>query len=208
MHLRNRNRLVTVKSLKKLQADLEKIVHKESMCVFAGTMPDGELLNDVIRIVNFCRSRGAKIVLDTSGHPLIDIVNTGSIWLIKPNVEELSELLCEPIKDGPVSLTTAGRKLLDKVEIVLISRGAKGGVVVTQDRAWQGRCAGRAKVFSTVGCGDFLLAGFLNSISDSSGVDVALKTAIKVATARARGWTEKMSWLNVQNRIKVNVERI
>jgi len=95
--------------------------------------------------------------------------------------------------------------LLDKVEIVLISRGARGGVVVTKDGAWQGRCAGRVKVFSTVGCGDFLLAGFLK---DSSVMDAALKTAIKVATARAWGWTEKMNWLDAQNSMEVQVRRI
>jgi fructose-1-phosphate kinase PfkB-like protein len=191
-----------------LQADLEKIVHKGSVCVFAGTMPDGGLLSDVIRIVEFCRSRGSKIVLDTSGRPLKEILNAGSVWLIKPNIEELRELLGEHVKDGPVSLAKAGRRLLDKVDIVLISRGAKGAVVVTKDGARQGRCVGSAKVFSTVGCGDFLLAGFLKALNDGSGTDSALETAIKVATARAWGWTEKISWLDVQTRIQVQVGQI
>lgn len=208
MHLRNMNRLASKKSLKKLQADLGKIVHKNSICVFAGTMPEGELLDDVIRLVKFCKSRGAGVVLDTSGCPLKEILDTGSIRMIKPNVDELRELLGEQVKDGPVSLAKAGRNLLDKVEIVLISRGAKGGVVVTKDEAWQGYCTGRAKVFSTVCCGDFLLAGFLKALEDGSGTDLALKTAIQVATARAWGWTEQMFWLDVQKRIKVHVERI
>ena len=205
MHLRSKSRLVSAKTLKKLQADLKAIINKNSICVFAGKMPDSGLLGDVIRIVEFCKSRGAKIVLDTSGYPLKEIVDTGSAWLIKPNVEELCELLGEHVKDGPVSLAKAGRKLLDKVEIILISRGAKGGIAVTKDGAWQGRCADRAKVISTVGCGDFLLAGFLK---DSSNTSAALKTAIKVATARAWSWTEKMSWLDVQSRIHVQVGRI
>jgi len=208
MHLRDKSWLASARTLKKLQADLEKIVHKGSICVFAGAMPDGGLLGDIVRIVEFCKSRGGKIVLDTSGRPLKEIVDTGSAWLIKPNVEELRELLGEQVKDGPVSLAKAGRKLLDKVEIVLISRGAKGGVVVTKNGAWQCRCAGRAKVFSSVGCGDFLLAGLLKALEDGSGTDLALKTAIKVATARAWGWTEKMSWLDVKSRIHVQVGRI
>jgi 1-phosphofructokinase family hexose kinase len=205
MHLRNKSRLASAKTLKKLQVDLEKVVQKGSICVFAGTMPDGRLLGDVIRIVEFCKNRGAKIVLDTSGHPLKEIVDTGSVWLIKPNVEELCELLDEQVKDGPVSLAKAGRKLLDKVEVVLISRGAKGGVAVTKKGVWQGCCAGRVKVLSTVGCGDFKLAGFLK---DSSNTSAALQTAIKVATAKAWGWTEKKSWQDVQNRIHVRVGRI
>jgi 1-phosphofructokinase len=205
MHLRDKSRLASAKTLKKLQADLKAIVNKGSICVFAGSIPDNGLLSNVIRLVEFCKSCGARIVLDTSGRPLKKIVDTGSVWLIKPNVEELRELLGKHIKDGPVSLAKASRKLLDKVEIVLISRGAKGGIVITKDGAWQGMCTGRAKVISTVGCGDFLLAGFLK---DSSVMDVALKTAIKVATARAWGWTEKKSWPDIQKRIHAQVERI
>lgn len=208
MHLRNKSRLASAKALKKLQTNLENIVNKGDICVFAGTMPDGGLLGDVIRLVKFCESRGARIVLDTSGRPLKEIIDTGSVWLIKPNVEELGELLDEQIKNRPVSLAKAGRKLLGKVEIVLISRGTKGAVVVTKNGAWQGCCFGRAKVFSTVGCGDFLLAGFLKAFSDGWGMDASLGTAIKVATARAWGRAEKMSWLYVKSRIHVQVERI
>lgn len=208
MHLRNKSRLASAKTLKKLQADLEAIVHNGNICVLAGTMPEGGLLGDIVRIVEFCKSRRAKIVLDTSGRPLKELVDTGSAWLIKPNVEELCELLGEQIKDGPVSLAKAGRKLLDKVEIVLISRGAKGGVVVTKNGAWQGRCAGREKIFSTVGCGDFLLAGFLKALEDSSGTDLALKTAIKVASARAWGWTESKTSSQALRKIKVAVEPV
>jgi len=69
MHLRNKSRLASAKTLKKLQADLEKIVHKGSICVFAGTMPDGGLLGDVIRIVEFCKSRRAKSFWILQGIP-------------------------------------------------------------------------------------------------------------------------------------------
>lgn len=208
MHLRNKSQLASTKALKKLLADLEKIVHRGSVCVFAGTMPDSELSGDVIRIIKSCRSRGAKIVLDTSGPALRKIVDNSTVWLIKPNVEELCELLGEQIKDGPSSLAAAGRKLLDRVDIVLISRGKKGSLVVTKQGAWQGRCIGRAKVLSTVGCGDFLLAGFLKGLKDGSDMGAALKTAIKVATARAWGWTEDKTWSQALREIKVAVERV
>ena len=208
MHLRDKSKLASARTLRKLHTDLKAIVNKGSICVFAGTIPAGGLLDDVIRLVEFCKNRKAKIVLDTSGRPLKEIIDTGSVWLIKPNVEELCELLGEQVNDRPVSLARAGRKLLDKVEIVLISRGAKGGVVVTKNGAWQGRCVGRAKVFSTVGCGDFLLAGFLKDLKDDAGMDDALETAIKVATARARGRTEKIKWSQAKREIKAVVKRI
>jgi len=120
----------------------------------------------------------------------------------------LCELVGEQVRDNPAGLAKAGRKLLDKVETVLISRGQKGSVVVTEDGAWQGRCVGRRRVLSTVGCGDYLLAGFLKGLKDKSEAGFALTTAIKVATARAWGWTDKMSWLNVRSKIKVQIRQM
>jgi 1-phosphofructokinase len=218
MHLRNRSELASRKALRKLEADLRAIVHRGSVCVFAGAMPEdsarripagaGEFVGDVVRIIKSCKECGAKIVVDTSGYALKRILETGAVWLIKPNVDELRELLGEQLTDSPAGLVRAGRKLLDKVEVVVISRGRKGGVVVTKKGAWQGRCIGRGRVLSTVGCGDFLLAGFLKGIKDKSDAGSGLGTAIKAATARAWGWTEGKSWSRVLREIKAGVERV
>ena len=208
MHLRNKSELASKKALRKLESDLRAIVHKGSVCVFAGVMPEDEFIGDIVRIIKSCRERGAKIVVDTYGYALKRILETGAVWMIKPNVEELRELLGEQVADSPTGLVKAGRKLLDKVEIVLISRGKKGAIAVTKKGAWKGRCIGRGRVLSTVGCGDFLLAGFLKGLKDKSGAGSALRTAIKVATAKAWGWTEGKSWSQALREIKVAVERV
>ena len=200
MHLRAISRLASKKALRKLEADLQATVNRnparsgkdvvpDRICVFAGAMPEEQLLGDVVRIISCCRRSGVKIAVDTSGDALREIVNSGPvrqiagscrIWLIKPNVEELRELLGGQIRDNAADLAKAGRKLLGKVEIILISRGKKGSVVVTKKGTWQGRCApplscppprlasgdvgageskkGGGRVVSTVGCGDYLLA--------------------------------------------------
>ncbi len=208
MHLRNKSLLASGSSLKRLRSDLKTIVKSGSICVFAGKMPEGRLLDDVVSLVEFCRGRGARIALDTSGKALSRIVGTGAAWLIKPNVEELRELQGESVRRGPISLARAGRRLLEKVEIILISRGAKGSVAVSKDGAWRSRCLGREKLMSTVGCGDCLLAGFLVALGDKSSVGSALETATKVATAKAWGWMETKTWLRVKQRIRVDTNPI
>ena len=208
MHLRNKSPLASAKALKQLQADLEKIVRRSGICVFAGTMPEAELMDAAVRIIKSCASRGARIVLDTSGPALRQIVDTGRVWLIKPNVEELRELSGRKIKDEPASLAAAASRLLDRVEMILISRGAKGGLLVTGQGIWQARCVGRGRVLSTVGCGDYLLAGFLKSLSENSDPAAALKSAIKVATAKAWGWTESKRASEALRAIKAAVERV
>lgn len=229
MHLRHRCGLASKKALRQLEGDLAKIISRNSVCVFAGLMPAPHLsiktarktnrtcgtigagLSDVVRMVRDCIGRGAKIAVDTYGEPLRRIVGCGPVWLINPNVEELHELLGESAcggADTPASLAKHGRRLLDKVEIVLISRGRKGAVVVTREGAWQGRCVGRARVLSTVGCGDYLLGGFLKGLIDKPNAGAALEVAIKVATAKAWGLTEARMWPQARREIRVEVKRI
>ena len=201
MHLRSPSRLASPGALRKLKSDLQAMVNQNSICVFAGAMPEGRLLADAIRIVKSCSKAGAKIVLDTSGAALRKIVDTGRIRLIKPNVRELGELSGKQIEDNAVALARAGRKLLDRVEIVLISRGKKGAIVVTGKGTWHGKCAGCGKVSTTVGCGDYLLAGFLKGMIETNNAASALETAIKEATAKARGLPEVKKAGKVQIKI-------
>lgn len=209
MHLRNESQLASKPALKKLASDLEKIVTSRSISVFAGALPAGGLLGDIIQIIRNCSGRGAKIAVDTSGPALRRIVNSGNVWLIKPNVEELSELSGRRVKDSTAALTKAAEKLLKKVEIVLVSRGRKGAIVVTKQGVWHGSCiSDDQKVLSTVGCGDCLLAGFLKGLRDNPGPGYALETAIKVATAKAWGLTEAKKWPGVKRLVKVKVKQI
>jgi len=208
MHLRHRSELATKTSLARLEADMEKLVKSSSICVFAGLMPEGKLVGDVVRVIGACHKHGAKVVLDTSGEAIRQILDTGSVWLVKPNVEELRDLVGGEVRDEAVSLVKAGRRLLDKVGIVLISRGRKGAIAVTKKGAWWGRCVGRGRVLLTVGCGDYLLAGFLEGLKDGSDADYALQTAIKAGTAKAWGWIEAKDWLEVQEQVRVEVKQI
>lgn len=208
MHLRDSSQLACLGALKRLKADLEAVVNRNSICVFAGAMPEGKLLDEVVRIIKACSDKGARVALDTSGPALKKLVDAGGIWFIKPNVEELCQLLGEHVLDRPVSLAKAGRRLLQKVEIVLMSRGEKGSIVVTEQGTWQGRCTARRRASSTVGCGDYLVAGFLKGLKDKSDIGSALKTAITAATAKAWGWADQMNWPQVRRRIKVQVSRM
>ena len=208
MHLRSRNELVSKKAIAKLDKDLTAIVGRGDVCVFAGALPEGRLLGDIVRMIKSCKGRGATIMLDTSGPALKKLVNTGVVRLIKPNVEELRELLGRRVNDRPDSLAKAARELLDRVEIVLISRGPKGVVLVTKEGSWQGRCMGTVKTFSTVGCGDFLLAGFLSGVNNKPNFPRLLETAVKIATAKAGGRMEGKTWPQVRRQIKVVVSSV
>jgi len=187
MHLRLPSGLASAETLGRLDADLKKLVFAGDTCVFAGAMPAGDLLDRVAAVVQGCGAAGARIVLDTHGPAFRRLVDAGSLGLIAPNVEELAGLLDREIEDTPGALAAAGRTLLARVELVLISRGAKGAVLVTASGAWEGRNETQGRIVSTVGCGDYLLTG------------------LKVAVARAWGWTQTKTWPEAERMIKTVV---
>ena len=206
MHLRAESKLASAESMEQLSYDLKKIVPDkvtDSICVFAGAMPDKNFLDETLKIIETAKDAGCKIVIDTSGRSLRSIVARGGIYMIKPNVEELSELLNKKIADEPDAIITAAKGLLDNVEIIIVSRGPRGAVAITKDLCLQGCYLGeKIEVNNTVACGDFLLAGVL-SVLGKKNLTTALEVGIKAASARAAGWTEKKSWRDIENQITV-----
>ncbi len=208
MHLRKASELASASSLRRLRCDLRRLVGRDDICVFAGAMPAGPLLEPVLACVRACRELGARLVVDTHGPALKAVVDAQLAWLIAPNVEELRVLLGSPIADTTAKLAAAGRSLLGKVEVVLISRGKKGAMVVTKGGAWSGRATGRGRVIETVGCGDYLLAGFLAAVAQKRPTRTALEQALKIATARACGWTDTQTWTRARRKAVVNVQKL
>jgi 1-phosphofructokinase family hexose kinase len=208
MHLRQRSSLASEHSLRQLDADLGELIQEGDLCVFSGAMPAGGVLEQAVALVRTCHRRGARIAVDSHGPALRSIVEAGLTSLISPNVEELRELLGCPVEDTPERLVEAGQRLLNRMDMVLVSRGEQGALVVTREGVWTGRCETQGQVLSTIGCGDYLLAGFLAGIRETEDPRVALARGLKVATACAWGWAESESWARTDKDVAVAVERL
>jgi len=205
VHLRSMSGLSSKKAMKNLYRDLSKIIGRDRICVFAGSLGEMSFLPEVLRIVRMCRERRANVVVDSSGPMLKAIVNEGGLWLIKPNVQELGELLDEKLPDSHQALLKTGETLLDRVEHILISRGEKGAILITAEGSYQVQYQGKAgAVQSTLGCGDYLLAGFLKGWTRKGDLRSAVQTALKAGTARAWGLSETMPWPKAERKIKCN----
>lgn len=148
--------------------------------VIAGSLPIGQSPELIARAIEIGVRAGVPVVLDSSGAPLAAAVAHGGLALVKPNDEELAELVgAELTTVGDVQ--RAARQLIaDGIGAVLVSLGSHGALLVHADRSWW--AGGPALVpLSTVGAGDCTLAGFLAA----DDPDPAVRLIRSVAWGRA-----------------------
>lgn len=132
--------------------------------VVSGVHPFDSDTNDYIAMTGLferAREEGARVALDTSGIPLERLVTTGLVNLIKPNADELANLVGRNLHTVGEAMD-AGRELnAQGVEVALVSLGADGALAVTATEALWG-AAVAPRLVNTTGAGDATLAGFLS----------------------------------------------
>jgi 1-phosphofructokinase len=145
--------------------------------VLAGSVPAGVPEDIYASLIEAIHERGGGVVLDTSGGPLRAAL-ASLPELLKPNLEELRELVGHPL-DSPEAVRDAARSLLEQgVERVVVSMGADGAVFVDRELALLARPP-RVTVASTVGAGDAMVAGIVYGLLH----DLPLAEIARFATA-------------------------
>lgn len=181
-HLRCDNPPVPRKHIEALTDVLLDLAEEGTTLVFAGSLPAGMTPAHFQRLLRAVQTVGARVVVDTSGPALRTAVEAG-VWLLKPNVAELAELVGENLS-ATSRLILAARAVCSDGREVLVSAGAKGAFLVTPQQAWRAACpVGRSHVISTVGAGDTLLAGYLAATTKNLPCEEALRHAVAAATA-------------------------
>jgi 1-phosphofructokinase family hexose kinase len=208
MHLRDISRLATAGTLSKLGEDLRKFIKRDCVIVFAGSLGDVKLSKNIQGLINLCVEAKAQVVMDASGPIFNKITAKGNLALIKPNLEELGELVGTKVRDSVGDIVKAARTLTKKARMILVSRGAKGAILVTENDAWSAKSCQERAVVSAVGCGDYLLAGFLSEYYKDADIGVCLEAGIKSASAKAWQWHESKSWSYCRKNIKVEIKHL
>lgn len=150
--------------------------------VISGSLPAGIQPSYLRKLVRLIKSKSAKVIVDTSGEALKEVVEEG-VCLLKPNLGELASLTGKESLDNE-SADDAALELINqgKAEIVVVSMGPNGACIVTKDKT-EYIPAPAVKKLSTVGAGDSMVAGMISvmahggSISDMGKMGVACGTA-------------------------------
>ncbi len=185
-HLRNRGFTIVEAEIDLLEKKLTHDLRPGDTAIFSGSLCEGITPQRYAQIVQHARAAGALLAVDASGPALAELVKH-KLWLIKPNLAELAELLGTALTNDPIAIAAKARPLLHKVDHILISRGPDGALLLNQNGLWSASAPPDPAdtVVRTVGCGDHLLAGFIAEFAAGSNLESALRTAVALATARA-----------------------
>jgi 6-phosphofructokinase 2 len=128
--------------------------------VASGSLPPSVPDDFYVRVAAVLADRPTRVVVDTSGRALHTLANSGGpIFLIKPNLRELSELMGRDLRRDS-EIVEAARGLLNRgrIEVIVVSLGAAGVLLVSKETTAQLRSP-TVPIVSKIGAGDSTVAG-------------------------------------------------
>lgn len=164
-----------------LEAQVAELAGRATWVVTAGSLCAGLPTDFHARIVRAAHAAGAKVAVDTSGAPLAAAVAEGPD-LVKPNLEELAELVGRQLHSLGEVLAAAEQLRAGGVAAVLVSLGERGALLVDDSGAHHASTA-PVPVRSTVGAGDSTLAGYLAATTTGATGAQALVSAVAFGAA-------------------------
>lgn len=167
--------------IESLYAAVEEAGADADWLVCCGSLPRGVDSSFYPDLVQRGRALGAKVAIDSSGEAMKVAVGAGPD-LIKPNHEELEELVGRALPTAGDVVAASRELIAGGVGYVVVSLGSRGALLITADEVVHG-IAKISKPLSTVGAGDSLLAGLLHALSAGNSPREALATAVAFGAA-------------------------
>ena len=151
--------------LEALEAAIDQLAaNGAEQFVLAGSLPTG-LPHSIYRdLISHLKGLGKEVILDASGLSFAAALDAGPD-IIKPNVDELSELAGRKLTTHQEIITAARTLTSGRVGLIVVSMGADGALCITEEDVLHAMPKG-AVVKSTVGAGDAMVAGILHGRSE------------------------------------------
>ncbi len=155
----------------------------QTVVLLAGSLPTGAPIDAYRRLARVAGEAGARVVVDIGGLAL-EAALDGRPWLVKINAAEASETIGVATGDRAAVLSAA-HVLRDRgADIVLITMGIDGAIVVTRDGEWAVGPPPERGPYS-VGSGDALLGGLVEALSRGAELPEAVRYGSAAAAANA-----------------------
>lgn len=157
--------------------------HKDAdILVVSGSIPEGTPDHIYKDIATFTADNSIKLIWDTSGEAMNKSLAAGNIFMLKPNQQELYDLMGVNASSNP-DVDELGHELLKKFGIThaVISLGAQGALWVYEGGSKQ-IVPPPVKVVSTVGAGDSQIGGIVLKLAQGEDMFEAVRYGVAVGT--------------------------
>lgn len=199
---------VSKEEIELLKASIFKYAEKSKVLVLSGSLPLGVPKTFYKEVIKELKNRDLKIILDADNQALLYGIEERP-FMIKPNVHELEDVVGKRFETLE-EIIEEGKKLNKKgIEIVAISMGKEGSVVITDDAVFRVKPL-KVEVKGTVGAGDAYVAGFAHgiyrglSLEETIKIAAALSTSVVMKEGTGAGTIEEVNAL----KDKIEIERI
>lgn len=168
------------------QKDILSILSTVNSCpdfvAISGSLPTETNPDFIRKLVNMYKSKGSKIIIDTSGEALKTAVEEG-VFLLKPNIGELAFLVGkEKLEETDVDQAAWLIISQGKAEVVVVSLGSQGAVLFSASEKIRIE-APPVEVKSTVGAGDSMVAGMISVLVKGGDYKEVLSMGIACGSA-------------------------
>jgi 6-phosphofructokinase 2 len=174
--------LLTEPAWRSCLAALEAAEDFAPFVVASGSLPPGVPDDFYARAARIAKMRGSKVLVDTSGKALAAVLKEG-VYLVKPNLRELQEFANAPLADQGAWLGASRRVIAaGGAEVIALTLGARGALLVTQDTAHFAR-APEIRPVSAVGAGDSFLGALVWRLAGGGSVADAFLYGVAAGSA-------------------------
>ncbi len=178
------------------EADLTELMNKldklgmGDVLFLSGSIPASLPVYIYRNIMERLQGRKVQIVVDATKELLLNVLEYHP-FLIKPNQHELEEIFGVSLCNRQDILPYA-KKLQEMGACnVLVSMGAEGAVLLTEDGRVLEASAPNGRLINAVGAGDSMVAAFMAGWLDKQDYEHAFKMG--VATGSASAFSEKLA---------------
>ena len=152
------------------------VLTTEDVVFLSGNVIAGMELEDFKKIAAKVADKGATLVVDSNKDLVLDTLQYKP-FVVKPNEFELGEMFGITL-NGLEEILVYARKLQERgAQNVLVSRGAKGAILLTENDEVLEVNVAEGKIVSTVAAGDSMLAMFVAKYNETKDYEEALKYA-------------------------------
>lgn len=194
-------------------ANQTELLETTDIFTISGSLPQGFSKSYYAELLVLTNKKGKRVLLDTSGQTLLEVLEgKEKPFLIKPNLEELGELVHQTISSA-TSLdeiqSLLDHSLFEGINWIVLSLGAKGAIAKVEGHFYQVTIP-KIAVVNPVGSGDSTIAGLAHALSKSYTIEETLAFAMACGMANAQ--QEKTGWIDPGKvdyfRGKINVRKI